>query len=876
MIEKIKSKVTPKHYWLIAAALGALSMFLMLTYSQVLTTGKYVLLGGDAWEIYIANIRMLIRNITHGETLWYSFTTSMGYNTALTVAFELMSPFNILFLIFQWVDPNIILAIIIISKVGLAAGAFQLFSSKVLNNNAAFSIVFSIFYSMCAFSVEYCIANFMWLDGIYMLPIVAWATYVAVKKNKYLFLTLSYTYIFIVQFYMGYLLAGFSLILFFLLLFMQKKDERNTTIGSAIGKYILTAVLSVAMSAFLWVPVLTFLIHHTVSDSSQFIALSVSPFDLINNLFWGEFQDYHTYPYIYCGLPCLLLLPFYFTNKKIAAKERVIGGVLLVFFMLGCMILPIYKLFHAFDAPDMWNYRFSFIISFLLCAIAVRQSMYLSDINKNMLLGICAILLLLYCVEQRLQPMEIGWVARNSNNGLIINCVFVTLWIVLSFALLRTKKRRFEILLLMLLVTVAETVTNGCVRTYDSNWKQGLTKEDYYYTWENEVNRNLDEINSQNASEDLQGFYRICMYGDAIHNSDAYFGYNGITDFNSAENESLRYFMHNMGFYTTTRRTGGTGLTKPMEMLLSVKNTARLYIDMAMLGVNTDVKVYENPYYLPLAYMVNSEVADDFDYSGNVFENQNELFRRLAGVEGIYERVPDNMIEEKETGLMFSKEDKAFYATVPSGGELIFLVSGIENEVYLEVESVNGGGDVSGLEWGTIMNQANGLDSKVSVPFAAQAVGAGENHMFTLRTDDSFGGVYQTNGLHFYSLNEEKLEEAYKYLSSGIMKVEDVKEGYIKGRVSASGEKNVLFTSIPYTDGWSVRLNGYNWEITPVCNGAFCAVILPGEGEYEIEMKYTCPGAARGLWITIAGIALFVATTLSQRPVKAKSTKSEM
>ena len=100
MFEKLIGKIKPKYYWLVAFAFGAIAMFVMLSYSQLLTSGKYVILGGDAWEIYIANIRMLIRNLMHGETVWYSFTTSMGYNTALTVAFELMSPFTILFVLF--------------------------------------------------------------------------------------------------------------------------------------------------------------------------------------------------------------------------------------------------------------------------------------------------------------------------------------------------------------------------------------------------------------------------------------------------------------------------------------------------------------------------------------------------------------------------------------------------------------------------------------------------------------------------------------------------------------------------------------------------------------------------------------------------------
>ena len=118
-MERVLKKITPKYYWLISFAIGSLAMYMMLSYSQMLSTGKYAIIGGDAMEIYVPNIRMLLSSLRNGESIWYSFSTSMGYNTALSAAYELFSPFNILFLLFPKADVNIILAIIIILKVVL-------------------------------------------------------------------------------------------------------------------------------------------------------------------------------------------------------------------------------------------------------------------------------------------------------------------------------------------------------------------------------------------------------------------------------------------------------------------------------------------------------------------------------------------------------------------------------------------------------------------------------------------------------------------------------------------------------------------------------------------------------------------------------------
>lgn len=863
-MEKLLRQIKKRDYPVIAFMLGALAMFLMLTYSQMLTTGKYVVIGGDAWEIYISNIRMLIRTIKDGGNIWYSFATSMGYNTSLTVAFELMSPFNILFFIFDKADPNVILAIIVIGKVGMSAAAFQLFSSKVLGNETVFSVVFSVFYAMCAFTVEYCITNFMWMDGIYMLPVVAWATYVAVKKNKYVFLTLSFAYIFIVQFYMGYLLAGFSTLYFIFLLCVEKKEKRATKPIISIVSYSLSALTAIALSAFLWMPVLKFLINHTVSDSTQFASIFINPMDILNNLFWGEFQDYHSYPYIYCGLPAVLLLPFFFFNRKISLKQKLLYGFLLLFFVLGCMVLPIYKLLHGFDAPDMWNYRFSFIISFLLCVIGCIQCNYISEIKLKWFLLFCIFLIILYCVEQKIQPLHIGTAARNSNNGLVINALFVLLWVVLFVFRMKPNIRKTTVALSLIILSLVEVVTNGCVRTYDPIWKRGLVEENLYYTWEKENRRNIEEIEKENLSE--TGFYRVCVFDDATYNSDAYFGYNGISDFNSAENENLRNFMRNMGFCTSTRVSSGTGLTPPMEMLLSVKETARVYIATAMLGIEPDVKIYENEFYLPLGFTVNDDVNCKMDYSSNTIENQNILMKALSGVDNVFEEIPMERIYQDSNGLKYFEEDKAFYYTGDEGKETSFLISGVEDPVYILVDSFIDEDNPSGIRYRIIMNKVNTrMDNTLSRPFIARIPQAGDNHKITIEAANSFSGEYEIKDLYFYSLSSEKLREVHDVLSEETMVLDEIKNGKIKGRIKTSGKKTMMFTSIPYTDGWTLMVDGQEQKIEPIINDTFCGIRLPEAGEHEVEMTYHCPGARSGMWVSATGLVMLAILIFLER-----------
>lgn len=50
-MERIIARVKPKYDWIIVFILGAVSMYTMLSYSQLLTTGKYTVVAGDSLEI---------------------------------------------------------------------------------------------------------------------------------------------------------------------------------------------------------------------------------------------------------------------------------------------------------------------------------------------------------------------------------------------------------------------------------------------------------------------------------------------------------------------------------------------------------------------------------------------------------------------------------------------------------------------------------------------------------------------------------------------------------------------------------------------------------------------------------------------------------
>ena len=793
---------------------------------------------------------MIYKSLFEGGNIWYSFSACMGYNTALSTAFSFFSPFNILYAIFYNKDTNVVTAMIIILKTGLAASAFYLFSSKVLQAKRVISFIFALFYSMCSFVVVYCIVNFIWLDAVYILPIIALAVNDAVHKNKYTLLIISHAYIYIVQFYLGYMISIYSLLFYSVILLVNIKDFGIKKAVSKFFRYFLSIICAIAISGFSWVPVLCNIIMYTASDRTQIWEINHHITSIFNNLFWGQFQNFDYYPYIYCGTVAVILLPFYFFNKNIGKKEKIVDGALLVFFTLACLLDPIMKVMHAFDAPDHWNYRFSFIISFIILCIAVKE---LNKIERRSfkLYGIWGgLLLVFYTVMIFVQNNRIGLFSSNNLYRLLINSVLICTWIVLLGAYIY--KKQFSICLLLILLTMGETISNGYACLYRRGLDLEKMNERLFYSWDSEMREVVELMKNDEAP-----FSRTIVYGDIMHNGDAYWGYNGLQDFSTSENEKLREFCSKTGLYTMPRGTYASGITPTFEMLLSVKTSYYIYPEERMNNLVMPIKVDNNKYYLPIGFMIDDDVEE---LSENVFENQNTLFALIAGVDGVFESVHDDNIYEVEQNLLLSPErDRLYLPDVPGQGWISFQVTGVNGDVYIDIipkeESVHQGY----IYYTDTPNAPNSEDTLISYPFAAKMYNSGEDkHYCVIEANEGFSGQFDIQEINVYKLDNEKLNKIYESLNRDCLEVDQCKNGYLKGHISCNDNRKILFTSIPYIEGWSAKVNGVEVETRAVIEGTFLGLELPGSGEYEIELRYHCPGAKLGMALSIVGFVAFL------------------
>lgn len=85
---------------------------------------------------------------------------------------------------------------------------------------------------------------------------------------------------------------------------------------------------------------------------------------------------------------------------------------------------------------------------------------------------------------------------------------------------------------------------------------------------------------------------------------------------------------------------------------------------------------------------------------------------------------------------------------------------------------------------------------------------------------------------------------------------------------------SLVFFSVPYDEGWSVTVNGQEAEIIKA-NVGFMAVPV-GEGTSEISFKYTTPGLANGIKISLAALVVFAIYLLTALIIKKYVKKDEV
>ena len=214
-IYKLKSNIRRNADIFLSFSVCGLSMYLFCIYSVTRYPRTSTLLTGDVLGQYIPALRSFVKNVWSGNGLSYSWDVFLGMNATEYYGTYVGGSFvNLVYLFFPWLSPEAFIRIAFTLKTAMAGAGFTYFCKKAWNTGNMVPVFISVFYAMCGFQVSSNIVNYIWMDALYMLPIVTANIVVGLKEKRWTPLVLSYAYLFICNFYMGYIVGIFSAIFF--------------------------------------------------------------------------------------------------------------------------------------------------------------------------------------------------------------------------------------------------------------------------------------------------------------------------------------------------------------------------------------------------------------------------------------------------------------------------------------------------------------------------------------------------------------------------------------------------------------------------------------------------------------------------------------
>ena len=463
--------------------------------------------------------------------------------------------------------------------------------------------------------------------------------------------------------------------------------------------------------------------------------------------------------------------------------------------------------------------------------------------------------------------------------GYFLSQVVLTLLVYLAVIfLLRTRMTRLSILALSAL-TIFELGYNA----YLSQVTFGYADVDKFVDATVSVKQVTDDVQKQAD----QPFYRIATTFAYSKTVPSLVSYPGLSTFSSSlERTTMDQFayMGDQGINAATEYENGTLLTdalygvryymdvKDLDPTEKEAHPERMYFtrfasrfDMNRYftkKVYEDERyiVYENPNSFPLAYGTNDLVRNINFGRNNAIQNQNIILNSMEGVKKGEENYLDyfkplaygdveteNLTEEnvdKEKGT-------AVYKRVDSSKDAIVryhITPRTDLTYYFFVPAgLNSEKDYSVLLNGKWFTHSKRNTQRQLWQIADKAENQESVLEFRFKTDKvdlSNAGVYRAEISQIQSALEKRKTQG--------LQVEKFTNTHIVGSVNITDDSKYMMTSIPYSEGWKVKVDGKDVPVTKAWNSFISFPIT--SGQHKVEFVFSQKGRVTGAILTLISL----------------------
>lgn len=874
----------------------AATMLILYAILRFFPIGDSTILRMDLYHQYGPLFSELYDRLMNHDGLTYSWQAGLGSCFLGNYFNYLSSPLGAIVVFFGHKHVPEAIAVMVLLKAALSSSTFVYYLKKSLHSSSIMSIAFGTMYAFCAYMLAY-YWNVMWLDAMVLLPIVLLGIERIIDNGKPWIYIGALALSLFSNYYMSFMLCMFAVIYFLYYYIMRYPRKavvsekfklshpkgflnkmRNSRFWRSGLLFAGASLLAAGLIAFALIP--TYKILQTCSATSGSDPNEIKTYFNFFDFFANHLASLETtirssgddvLPNVYSGMLAVILAPLFFFTKSISKKEKLTTLGLLAVFYVSFNVNYLNYFWHGMHFPNDLPYRFSFMYSFILLVMAYKTFIRLNEFTSRQIGVIGAAILAFVFVIDKVK-------SKNVDSATITITLIFTIVYIMMLTLFKDKKYEIASVAILMCVCVCSEVIVADVGSFPS----GITRESYESDYDDfrTVKENLDTAENGN-------FYRMELTSLRTRMDPCWFGYNGASIFSSMAYEKLAKLENRLGMmsndinsYTYNPQTPVYNMMHSLKYIVN-NETPNVLSSKYYKKVTTYNKftAYENKYNLPIAFGVNSAVKD-WDYKAdssakdvNPFAVQGDFFNKATGVGDPFEKLGISYINYNNINAFPEINDNGVYSyqktTVDTSASATFFITTQKKGnvyVYFNVDNADSENITVNSSLGTITH-STGQDCILDL-------GRYEANE-TISINVPFEGNNGTLRLYAYTLNDKVFEKGYEKLSNRAFSVDRFEDTLIEGTFSTTKDC-VLYTSIPYDDGWYVYVDGQlvSNDDKVIIGDALLGLKVK-EGNHTIKFEYHVQGLATGLKISVGSLLVLAAAIVIAVLKKKKILKTK-